>query len=121
MAAETRRQAVNQKTDFFFLTGIQIGGFRIGALRTACGKPDEIKAETRIERIGEHIQLLAEKPFNDRRLARRRTHFDCDAPNRAIGAEENGFEAARAFAVLFQNARQSGGQGFERRCGLPLP
>ena len=86
----------------------------MGAFHAAGGKPDEIEAETRIERIGERIQLFAEEPLDDGGLAGGHTHFNGDAAHRAIGTEEHGFKAARPFAALFQNVRQSGGQGFER-------
>ena len=116
LAAETRGQTVHQKADVGLLidAGIEIGHFAVGAFHAAGGKPDEIEAETGIERIGERIQLFAEEPFDDRGLAGGHAHFNGDAAHRAIGPEEHGFKAARPFAALFQNVRQSGGEGFER-------
>ena len=104
LAAETRGQTVNQKTDVGLLidAGIKISHFALGAFHAAGGKPDEIEAETRIERIGERIQLFAEEPLDDRGLAGGHAHFNGDAAHRAIGPEEYRFKAARAFAALFQ-------------------
>ena len=99
MAAKPRRQPVDQEADVPLLLGtrVEVGGFFLGALDTACAKPDEIVAEPGIQRIGERIQLLAEQPFDHERIASGLAHLDCDAPHRAVGAKEGGIHAARAF------------------------
>ncbi len=91
------------------------GGCGLDGFDATGGKPDEVEAKTGIERIAECRQLLAEKPFDDRGGADGCPRFDGDAPDRAIATEEHGFKAAGAFATLFENVRETGGQGFERR------
>ena len=74
--------------------------YLFAAFRAIGREPDEIEAEARIERICERRELFAEQSRDDCRIARGTGRRNYDVAHFAIGAEESGFELARAFAAF---------------------
>ncbi len=69
-------------------------------------QPDQVEAETGVQRIGQGIQLLVQKPQHYIGIAQRRAGADCDALHLAVGAEEHRFQKAQALALTFKSLRQ---------------
>ena len=72
----------------------------------AGGQPDQIEAETGIERIAERIEPLAKQPVDHLGSGHGLAGIHRDRAHRAVGAEETRFQPPRALALLVHRRDQ---------------
>ena len=100
-AADARGDAVDQRGEFVIVMdiGVEIALLLHDDFGAAGGQPNEIEAETGIERIVQGIEPLAKQPVDHLRLGHGPSGIDANRAHRAVGAEETRFQPPRALAL----------------------
>ena len=122
LAADPRGDAVDQGRKFVIVmhVGIEIALLLHDDFGAAGGQANEIEAETGIERIAQGLEPLAKQPVDHLAPGHRLPGIDHDGANRAIGAEETGFQPPRALALLRHRRDQHPRQTATRSPRSPL-
>ena len=102
LAADARGNAVDQGRKLIIVmnVGVEIALLLHDDFGAARGQANEVESETGIERIAQSLQPLAKQPVDHLASGHRLPGIDHDGANRAIGAEETGFQPPRALALL---------------------
>src|SRR4051812_17820173 len=70
------------------------------------GEPDQVEAETWVDRVGEGVQTLPIEAQHGSGVARGTSSLDGDPPDRTIGPKEARLEYPAAFPTAFENVRR---------------
>ena len=111
-AADARGDAVDQGRQFVIVVhiGIEIALLLHDDFGAAGAQANEIESETGIERIAQGAEPLAKQPVDHVASNHGLSGVDHDGTDRAIGAEEAGFQPPRALALLRHRRDQHFGQ-----------
>ena len=85
------------------------------SLDAACGQADEIKPESRIDRIGQRAEPLTKQALHDADARHRQTCLDGNGAYRAVGAKESGLQSPGALALPLHHADEFLRQPRQRR------
>ncbi len=101
--AEPRAEPVDEMAELGGLVGRGVTGgksrlHRVAALRDGSGEAHEIVAEAGIAGLAHRGEPVLEQAGHALRLAQRRAGSDGDPMHLAVGAEQSGFEQARALS-----------------------
>ena len=110
--AEAGREPVRQIGDLpaGILVGVEAGFGGMRLLGDARFQPDQVETEAGVQRIGQRIQPLVQKPQHHIRIAQGRAGADGDALHLAVGAEEHRFQKTQTLALTFQSFGQCDAQ-----------
>jgi hypothetical protein len=109
MFTEPHRQTVDQETDLAagIFIAVETQGARPGFFRQQRLQADQVETKAGVQRVGQRIQLLGEKPQHHLGIAQGFAGPNRNARHLAVGAEEGGLQQARTAPFALQNAAQT--------------